>query len=127
MQDRVTYEFAIIRVVPKVEREEFINVGVLVFSKRKKYLGIKYTINNERLRALSKTCDINIIEEYLLAWESICQGAPNSDPIGEFELADRFRWLAAAKSTMLQCSPIHPGLCTHPEKELEDLFNRYVL
>lgn len=127
MQDRVTYEFAIIRVVPKVEREEFINVGVLVFSKRKKYLGIKYTINNDRLLALSKTCDIKFIEEYLLAWESICKGAPNSGPIGKFEIADRFRWLAAAKSTILQCSPTHPGLCEHPEIELEDLFNRYVL
>lgn len=127
MQDRVTYEFAIIRVVPKVEREEFINVGVLVYSKRKKYLGIKYAINNERLLALSKTCDIKFIEEYLLAWESICIGAPGGGAIGEFELADRFRWLAAAKSTILQCSPTHPGLCLDPKKELEDLFKRYVL
>jgi hypothetical protein len=127
MQDRVTYEFAIIRVVPKVEREEFINVGVLVFSKRKKYLGIKYSINSEKLLALSKTCNIKIIEAYLMAWESVCKGAPDSYPIGGFELADRFRWLAAAKSTILQCSPTHPGLCTHPEKELEDIFKRYVL
>lgn len=127
MQDRITYEFAIIRLVPKVEREEFINVGVLVFSKRKKYLGIKYAINPEKLLALSKTCNIKIIEEYLMAWKSICNGTPDSAPIGKLELADRFRWLAAVKSTILQCSPTHPGLCTHPEKELEDLFNRYVL
>lgn len=127
MQNRITYEFAIIRIVPKVEREEFINVGVLVFSKPKRYLGIKYLVNNERLLALSKTCDIKLIEEYLQAWESICKGAPNSGPIGKLEMADRFRWLAAAKSTILQCSPTHPGLCTHPEKELEDLFKRYVL
>jgi len=127
MQSRVTYEFAIIRVVPKVEREEFINVGVLVFSKPKKYLEIKYSINNERLRALSETLDVKLIEEYLLAWESVCKGAPCGGAIGEFQLADRFRWLAAAKSTILQCSPIHSGLCKHPEKELEDLFNRYVL
>ncbi len=127
MQSRVTYEFAIIRVVPKVEREEFINVGVLVFSKRKKYLGIKYSINNERLLALSKTLDIKLIEEYLLAWESVCGGAPRGGLIGEFELPDRFRWLAAAKSTILQCSATHPGLCHNPEDELADLFKRYVL
>lgn len=127
MQDRVTYEFAIVRVVPKVEREEFINIGVLLFSKRKKYLGIKYTINNERLFALSKTIDIDILNEYLVAWEAVCKGSPNGGTIGELELSDRFRWLAAAKSTILQCSPTHPGLCKQPEKELEDLFERYVL
>jgi len=127
MQDRVTYEFAIIRLVPKVEREEFMNVGVLVFSKRKKYLGMRYSIHKERLLALSDTINIDLIEEYLMAWESICLGAPHGGTIGEFELPDRFRWLAAAKSTILQCSPIHPGLCENPEKELEDLFERYVL
>ncbi len=127
MQDRVTYEFAIIRVVPKVEREEFINVGVLVFSKRKKYLEMKYAIPNEKLMAISKTCDLKIIQEYLSAWELICKGSADAGAIGAFDLADRFRWLTAAKSTILQCSPTHPGLCIHPEKELEDLFKRYVL
>jgi len=127
MPDRVTYEFAIIRLVPKVEREEFINVGVLLFSKRKRYLGIKYIIDKERLLALSNTLDIAILEDYLKAWESVCLGSPQGGMIGEFEMADRFRWLAAAKSTILQCSATHPGLCHHPEDELKDLFKRYVL
>ena len=127
MQDRVTYEFAIIRVVPMVEREEFINVGVILFSKRKKYLGIKYTINKERLLALSNTIDYECISEYLNAWESICAGEPHGGTIGKFELSDRFRWLAASKSTILQCSATHPGLCHKPEEELYDLFKRYVL
>lgn len=127
MQNRVTYEFAIIRFVPKVEREEFINVGVLLFSKQKKYFGIKYITDSERLKTFSTDIDQNMIFEYLKAWEVICMGGTQGGTIGELELSDRFRWLAAAKSTMLQCSPTHPGLCLDPEKELEDLFNRYVL
>lgn len=127
MQDRVTYEFAIIRFVPKVEREEFINVGVIVYSKRKKYLGIKYTEDSDRLKAFQCKISHEIITNYLKAWETICKGGSIGGAIGELELSDRFRWLAAAKSTVLQCSPTHPGLCTDPEKELEDLFNRNVL
>ena len=127
MQDRVTYEFAIIRFVPKVEREEFINVGALLFSRQKKYLGIKYSVDTQRIKALSENIDQTIIIEYLKAWEAICKGGSQGGPIGELELSDRFRWLSACKSTVLQCSKTHPGLCTDPEKELEDLFKRYVL
>lgn len=127
MQNRVTYEFAIIRFVPKVEREEFINVGVLLFSKQKKYLGIKYITDSERLKTFSVDIDQNLMFDYLKAWEVICKGGSQGGTIGGLELSDRFRWLAAAKSTILQCSPTHPGLCLDPEKELADLFNRYVL
>ena len=127
MQDKVTYEFAIIRFVPKVEREEIINIGALLFSKRKKYLGIKYSVDTQRLKALSENIDQNTIIEYLKAWEAICKGGSPGGPIGKLELSDRFRWLSACKSTVLQCSKPHPGLCTDPEKELEDLFKRYVL
>ena len=127
MQDRVTYEFAIIRFVPKVEREEFINVGTILFSKRKKFLGIKYTVSTERILAFSATSDCDSLCNYLKAWENICKGGLGGGPIGELELPDRFRWLAAAKSTILQCSKTHTGLCTDPQKELDNIFNRYVL
>jgi hypothetical protein len=127
MQDREIYDFALIRLVPVVEREEFINVGVILFSKRKKFLGMKYHINRERLSSFCESLDIDFIKAYLRGWEAICNGYPEGGPIGEFELADRFRWLAAAKSTILQCSPTHPGLCESPIKELDDLFDRYVL
>lgn len=127
MQNRVTYEFVIIRFVPKVEREEFINVGTLLFSKRKKYLGIKYVIDKQKIEAFTKEDDIDILIEYLKAWELVCAGNPHGGIIEKLELSDRFRWLAASKSTILQCSKTHPGLCYSPEKELEDLFNRYVL
>lgn len=127
MQNREIYNFALIRLVPAVEREEFINVGVILFSKRKKFLGMKYHINRERLASFSQSLDIDLVEAYLSGWEAICRGKPRGGLIGEYDLADRFRWLTAAKSTILQCSPTHPGLCESPEKELADLFDRYVL
>ncbi|GHC62412.1 DUF3037 domain-containing protein [Ulvibacter litoralis] len=127
MHDRVTFEYAIIRVVPKVEREEFFNVGVLLFSKRKKFLGIKYKIDQTKLAAFSKDLDCNILNDNLKAWESICAGMPLGGAIGRLELSDRFRWLAASRSTIIQSSKTHPGLCTDPAKELEEIFNTYVL
>jgi hypothetical protein len=127
MQNRVTYEFAIIRYVPKVEREEFVNIGAILFSKYKKFLGIKYTIDADRLKAFCSEADPEELGEYLKAWDVICKGGSIGGAIGEMELSDRFRWLAASKSTVLQCSKTHPGLCLDPEKELVDLFNRYVL
>ena len=127
MQDRVTFEYAIIRVVPKVEREEFFNVGVLLFSKRKKFLGVKYHIDPKKLEAFSSDLEIDKLNEHLKAWEMICEGDPSGGTIGKLELSDRFRWLAACRSTVIQSSETHPGLCHDPQSELEDIFNKYVL
>ena len=127
MQDRVTYEFAVIRLVPQVEREEFMNIGVILFSKRKKYLGIKYKIDVKRINSFSDHVDTDRISKYLEAWELICEGKPKGGAIGKLELSLRFRWLVASRSTIIQSSKTHPGLCHDPEKVLEDLFNRYVL
>ncbi len=127
MQDKVTYEYAIIRVVPKVEREEFINVGVILFSKRKKFLGVKYQIDQGKLAVFSEDLDIEMLNKHLKAWELICQGIPEGGAIGQFEISDRFRWLAATRSTIIQSSKTHPGLCKDPENELELLFNVFVL
>ena len=127
MQDRFTFEFAIIRVVPKVERDEFFNVGVILFSKQKKYLGIKYKIDKKRLEAFTSEIDIELLNDYLKAWELICAGEPSGGSIGKLELASRFRWLTASRSTIIQSSKTHPGLCQDPQKVLEDIFKRYVL
>jgi|TARA_B110000285_G_C14857547_1_gene482957 hypothetical protein len=127
MQNRETYEFAIIRIVPKVEREEFLNVGVILFSKRKKYLKMAYQIDEKRMAAFSTEIDIAALNAYLKGWELVCEGAPNGGKIGEFDLAFRFRWLTASRSTIIQSSKTHPGLCDNPQKELEDLFELYVL
>ena len=127
MPNRVTYEFAVIRIVPKVEREEFLNVGVILFSKPKKYLGIKYKIDPSRIKAFSDEIDIDTLNNYLKAWEEVCEGAPKGGSIGEMELASRFRWLTASRSTIIQSSKTHSGLCHDPQKVLEDLFKLYVL
>jgi hypothetical protein len=127
MQGRETYEYAVIRLVPKVEREEFINVGVILFSKRKKFLGIKYKVDEERILAFSKDTDVDMIQKYLAAWELICDGSPKGGKIAEFELSLRFRWLVACRSTIIQSSKTHPGLSDDPEAVLVDLFERYVM
>jgi hypothetical protein len=127
MQNRETYEFAIIRVVPKVEREEFLNVGVILFSKRKKYLKMAYQIDEKRMAAFSCNIDVVALNEYLKSWEQVCQGVPNGGKIGEMELSLRFRWLTASRSTIIQSSKTHPGLSDNPQKELEDLFEFFVL
>ena len=127
MQDKYTFEYAIIRVVPKVEREEFFNVGVILFSKRKKFLGIKFYINPEKLKAFAVEVELEVLNDYLKAWELICKGGAAGGRIGEMELSDRFRWLAACRSTIIQSSKTHPGLCEDPEKNLQDVFEKYVL
>ncbi len=127
MQDRVTYEYAVIRLVPKVEREEFLNIGVILYSKRKKYLGIKYKIDENRIKSFSQEVDIPSISKYIEAWELICQGAPHGGSIGKLELSSRYRWLTATRSTIIQSSKTHIGLCKDPEKVLEAIFKRYVL
>ncbi|WP_111707850.1 DUF3037 domain-containing protein [Lutibacter citreus] len=127
MQDKYTFEYAIIRIVPKVEREEFFNVGVILFSKRKKFLGIKYLINEMKLKAFAPEIELNLMNDYLNAWKLVCDGNNSGGAIGKLELSDRFRWLTACRSTIIQSSKTHPGLSNNPEKELKDIFEKYVL
>jgi len=127
MPDKVTFEYAIIRVVPKVEREEFFNVGVILFSKRKKFLDVKFHIDPKKLDAFSCDIEVSLLNKYLSAWEKICKGNPNGTRIETLELSDRFRWLAASRSTVIQSSKTHPGLCEDPEKELHNIFTSHVL
>lgn len=126
MRDRVTFEYAVIRVLPKVEREEFVNVGVILFSKPKKFLGMKVQVDEAKLLALSPKLDIAQIKAYLTAWEEVCEGAPKGGRIGEMELPSRFRWLTASRSTMIQSSPTHTGICTNPAEVLAKAFELYV-
>lgn len=127
MQNKVTFEYAVVRLVPRVEREEFLNIGVILFSKRKKFLGIRYQIDEAKAKAFSKEVDVDMIQRYLKAWEAVCAGGRQGGKIGELDMASRFRWLVAARSTIIQSSPTHPGLCHDPEAVLERLYQRYVL
>jgi hypothetical protein len=127
MQDKVIYEWAIIRLVPVVERGECLNVGVIVYSKMKKYLGIKYHLDENRLKAFAGDIDIESLREYLHAWEKVCQGGVGGGTIGGLEMHLRFRWLTATRSTIIQSSKVHSGICNDPAQVLDDLFHTYVL
>tara|TARA_R110002096_G_scaffold7413_2_gene32369 strand:+ start:485 stop:868 length:384 start_codon:yes stop_codon:yes gene_type:complete len=127
MQDKEPFEYAIIRLVPKVEREEFFNIGVILFSKRKKFLDIKFHINSEKLNVMAPELELDSLNEYLNAWKLICDGKKSAGKIGELEMSDRFRWLAACRSTIIQSSKTHSGLSENPEKELEAIFEEFVL
>ncbi|TVZ51517.1 DUF3037 domain-containing protein [Dokdonia sp. Hel_I_53] len=127
MQDKYTFEYATIRIVPRVEREEFFNVGVIVFSKKKKYLGIKVHICPDKLAAFNADLDLAQYQAYLNAWELVCEGTAAAGRIGAMELSDRFRWLTACRSTVIQSSKTHPGLCEDPEQMLAEIFAKNVL
>lgn len=127
MQDKFTYKYAIVRVVPKVEREEFFNVGAILFCKRKKFLDIKFHIDETKLKAFSTDVDLKLLSDYLNAWKLVCDGDQSAGKIGQLEMADRFGWLTATRSTIIQSSITHTGLESDPEKALEEIFKQFVL
>lgn len=127
MHDRHTFKYAVIRVVPKVEREEFFNVGVILYCRRKKFLDLKYHIDPNKLKAFSADLEPEWLDDHLGSWKAICAGVPTSGPIGALDPSERFGWLTACRSTILQSSETHSGLCTDPLKELDGLFEKYVL
>lgn len=121
------YEYAIIRVLPKVEREEFLNVGVILYSKRKNFLDMRVHLDEGRLFGFSKDLDIDMVKGYLDAWDLVCKGTKDSGPIGQLEMHLRFRWLTANRSTIIQSSQVHPGQCSDPAAMLDKLFQQLVL
>ena len=127
MQDRAIYEFAILRLVPKVEREEFINVGVILFCRNHKFLKMKYHLDTKKIRAINSELDIDLIKSHLDSWSRICKGGNEAGTIGELEPHVRFRWITAPKSTIIQCSKVHPGKCDDPQRVLDSLFEQNVL
>lgn len=121
------FEYAVIRVVPRVEREEFINVGVILYCPGLKYLNALHQLDTEKLRALCSATDPHELERYLQALTAICAGKAAGGPIGQLPLASRFRWLTATRSSVVQTSKVHPGLCTDPKETLLRLFTQLVL
>lgn len=127
MQDKHLFEYAVIRIVPKVEREEFLNVGVILYCKGLKYLGVTYHLSLERLCAFSADLDVTEIAEFLRAFEVICRGGEEGGPIARLTLPERFRWLTATRSTIVQTSRVHAGFCIEPAQTLERLERQLVL
>ncbi|SFE34489.1 Protein of unknown function [Chitinophaga sp. CF118] len=127
MQEKYLFEYAVIRVVPRVEREEFLNIGVILYCKQKRFLQTIYTINTERILSFCDSLDIDILVAYLCAFEQICKGTEEGGPIGKLDIASRFRWLTATRSSILQTSRVHPGFCIDPLETLMKLHTQLVL
>ena len=120
------YEYAVIRVVPRVEREEFLNVGVILYCSAQGFLQTKYLLPENRLLAFSAQLDLAELDERLRAFTRICAGRKEGGPIGQLAVASRFRWLTAARSTVIQTSPVHPGLTADAQQTLDRLFEELV-
>ena len=127
MQEKHLFEYAVIRVVPKVEREEFINTGIILYCSKLKFLRAVYCLNPERIRSLNPDLNINDLEKNLQAFVKICKGTKDSGPIGQLDAPSRFRWLTATRSTVLQTSKVHPGFCTDPLETITKLEKDLVL
>lgn len=121
-----SYDFAAIRVVPRVDREEFVNVGVVVFCRTLKFLKAQIEIDEVRLKALWPDIDLAEIREHLETIPKICAGAGDAGPIAALPMADRFHWIVAPRSTIIQISPVHSGICERAEGVVEELFERLV-
>jgi hypothetical protein len=127
MQENHVFEYAVIRVVPRVEREEFLNVGVILLCAKKTFLQCRIELNPERLRVLCTQVDMEELKEHIRSFELICAGGPAGGPIGLLSLPERFRWLTASRSTILQTSKVHPGLLTDPLEKLDQLVDELVI
>ncbi len=127
MQEQHLYDYAVIRVVPKVEREEFINVGLMLFSKKKKYLRIQYHIPVEKISLFAPEFDIDQLEINLASFAKVCSGKKDGGPIATFDIAERFRWLTAVKSSSIQTSRPHSGFSSDLDITFEKLYNELVL
>ncbi|MGX5691323.1 DUF3037 domain-containing protein [Arcticibacter tournemirensis] len=127
MQESYLFEYAVIRVVPRIEREEFLNAGVILYCAKKKFLECICMLDEERLLAFRGDTDIEEVKEHLQSLGYICLGTAAGGPIAKLDMASRFRWLTATRSTVVQASKVHPGLCKDPAETLGRLFNQLVL
>ena len=127
MQEKNLYEYAVIRVVPKVEREEFLNVGVILFCKSAKFIKMLYAVNEAKLVLFSDDFDLEQLELNLSSFQKIAHGGKEGGPIGAFDIPSRFRWLTAIRSSAIQTSRPHTGLCTDLEETAQRLFDELVL
>ncbi len=127
MQEKHLYEYAVIRVLPKVEREEFINVGIILFSKRAKYIKVLYKIDENKLKMFSDDVDIEEIDSILRAFEKISSGSKDGGVIATFDVPERFRWLTAVRSSCIQTSRPHSGFSFDLDQTIQCLFQELVL
>ncbi len=126
MPEPSTYDYAVIRVVPRVEREEFVNVGVVVSCTAQDFLAAATHVDPARIAMLDPTLDIESLRRHLASIERICRGGADAGPIGALSPRERFRWMTAPRSTVIQFSPAHTGRCDNPAALLARLLDQLV-
>jgi Protein of unknown function (DUF3037) len=122
-----SYDYAIVRIVPCVERGEYINAGVILFCPTRRFLGALISVDVPRLTTLFPTIDITIVQQHLDMIPLVCAGSAEAGIIGQLSQSERFHWLVSPRSTVIQTSPVHSGLCTDPAAKLEHLLKTMVL
>ena len=122
-----SYDYAVLRVVPAAERGEFLNVGVVLHSAERAFLGCRVQVDEARLRALWPQVDVETVRQHVAAFPRICTGDAEAGPIARLSRRERFQWLVAPRSTLIQVSPVHSGLSDSPRAALDELFRRLVL
>ncbi|MEO6547008.1 MAG: DUF3037 domain-containing protein [Ferruginibacter sp.] len=127
MQQKALFEYAVIRIVPRVEREEFLNAGVILYCAKQNFLKSMFDVNHQRIKAFCDKVEIAEVEESLHAMQRICVGGDGAGPIGKLDIASRFRWLTATRSTVVQSSKVHPGFCEDAAQTLDRLYRQLVL
>jgi hypothetical protein len=127
MQELNSFDYAVVRVVPLVEREEFFNAGVILFCPQRKFLDARVHLDRRKLEALAPSVPPEEVQHRLDAIVKICAGDPTAGPIARISQRARFHWLVSPRSTLLQVSPVHSGLCDNPQPVLERLFREQVL
>jgi hypothetical protein len=124
--DRISYHFAVLRVVPHVHLGAFTNIGVVIHARTAEYLGMRAIDDVATLRALAPDVDAELLARYLRCYRSICAGDPDAGPIALVSPSERFHWMTSPRSDVLQASPVHEGLAPDPSVALDELFVRFV-
>jgi hypothetical protein len=126
VRERFVFDYAVVRVVPRVDRGEFLNAGVIVFSPTAGFLRSRIELDRERLRALAPSLDVAAVESYLEIIPKVCAGGGEAGSIGELPQRARFHWLVAPRSTIIQMSPVHSGVHHDLDAALDHLFEKLV-
>lgn len=126
MQEDKLYEYAVIRLVPKVEREEFFNIGLVLFSKKEKYIRVDFHLCSDKFLLMHSKLDYDEVQKNLENFQKIAHGSPDGGPIAKLEIPERFRWLTAVRSSVIQTSRPHPGKTKNLDKTFDRLFEELV-
>ena len=126
MPARSSFDYAVIRVVPRVERGEYMNAGVILYCRALDFLEARIALDRRRLAAFAPELDLDEVERALALFPLVCHGDPSAGPIGQLDASERFRWLVAPRSTIAQISEVHSGLCSDPEQALKHLVDTMV-